>query len=48
MDAYQKVRLGLLVAAFAIPMILGGFGIVIKPLDEIGGGFPTGETSFLF
>jgi hypothetical protein len=40
MDFYQKVRLGMLIAAFAIPVIVGAFGLVVKPLDEIGGGFP--------
>jgi hypothetical protein len=41
MDSYRKMKLAVLVAAFVIPVILGALGITIKPLDEIGGGFPT-------
>ena len=38
MFTYQKVRLGLLVLAFALPLLAAAFGVYIKPLDEIGGG----------
>ena len=34
----QKVRLGLLVLAFALPLLAAVFGVHIKPLDEVGGG----------
>jgi len=38
METYLKVKLGLMVLAFALPLIAGVFGIHVKPLDEIGGG----------
>lgn len=40
METYQKVRLGLLILAFAVPLLAGVFGVSFKPLDEIGGGGP--------
>jgi hypothetical protein len=38
MFTYQKVRLGLIVLAFALPLLTAAFGVYLKPLDEIGGG----------
>jgi hypothetical protein len=38
MFTYQKVRWGLLVLAFALPLIAAVFGVHIKPFDEVGGG----------
>jgi len=38
MLTYQKMRLGLLVLALALPLLAAAFGVHIKPLDEVGGG----------
>jgi hypothetical protein len=38
MFTYQKVRLGLLILAFALPLLAAAFGVCVKPLDEVGGG----------
>jgi len=40
MFTYQKVRWGLFVLALALPLLAAGFGVHIRPLDEVGGGSP--------
>jgi hypothetical protein len=41
MFTYQKVRIGLAVLTFALPLVAAAFGVYFRPLDDpIGGGGP--------
>jgi len=43
MYTYQKVRIGLAILSFALPLIVAAvFGLYVRPLDgdPIGGGVP--------
>jgi len=40
MLSYNKARLGLIVLAFALPLLAAMLGGHVNPLDEIGGGVP--------
>lgn len=41
MFTYQKVRIGLAILSFALPLVAAAYGVYVRPLgDPIGGGGP--------
>jgi len=41
MFTYQKVRIGLAILSFALPLVAAAYGVYVRPLDDpIGGGVP--------